>query len=138
MCAGVTFFPGCGDHYIPKGFLGAGSYTAAALELLPWKYIYMEAYSITITPGYQVTLYEQDNFTGQSMTVTKDVRCLDNFASSLVIQKGRTGGTGSTVAACLVHCGSTVAACLVHCGSTVAACPVCCGWCARPLTAVRA
>jgi hypothetical protein len=94
MCAGVTFFPGCGDHYIPKGFLGVGSYTAAALALLPWQYMNVdgEAYlhSITITPGYQVTLHEQGDFTGQSMTLTKDVRCLDNFASSLVIQKGRT------------------------------------------------
>ncbi len=46
--------------------------------------------SLRVSPGYQVTLYQDDNFTGRSVTKTADAWCLvddgfNDLASSLVV-----------------------------------------------------
>jgi hypothetical protein len=77
------------------GRLSVGSYTEAELALLSnesWKYN-NNVRSVTITPGYQVTLYDRGDLTGKSITLTRSVRCLSDYSfmditSSLVIKAG--------------------------------------------------
>jgi hypothetical protein len=78
------------------GALEVGSYTADALQLRQWnRYFDNNVESLTIAPGYQVTLFDLGSLTGRNITLTQDTPCLDSYnfndyTSSLIIQRGRT------------------------------------------------
>jgi hypothetical protein len=90
----VAFFYNCNFGAL-MGALGVGSYTAAALQLLPFIYAFDgNVRSLTIAPGYMVTLFDLGNLSGPNITLTQDVPCLSayNFndvTSSLIIELGR-------------------------------------------------
>lgn len=56
--------------------LGPGNYTLSQLTALGIANDNIS--SISVPPGYSVTLYEHDNFLGNSRTVTGDTDCLDS------------------------------------------------------------
>ncbi|AMX02459.1 family 16 glycosylhydrolase [Microbulbifer thermotolerans] len=75
--------------------LDVGSYNLSALQALG--FVNDAASSIKVSPGYQVTLYEHDNFTGASVTVTGDNSCLtdegfNDNVSSIVVSPTQSNG----------------------------------------------
>jgi hypothetical protein len=91
----VVFYFFCGLS-LRIGALGVGSYTADALLLLPFDWSFdNNVRSLTIVPGYKVTLFDLGSLSGRNITLTQHVNCLSayNFndvTSSLIIERGRT------------------------------------------------
>ncbi|MFV8783651.1 family 16 glycosylhydrolase [Microbulbifer sp. SA54] len=56
--------------------LEVGSYNLASLQARG--FVNDDASSIRVSPGYQATLYQNDSFSGASVTVTADDGCLNN------------------------------------------------------------
>jgi hypothetical protein len=88
----INFYYNC-DYLNLMASLGVGRYTAAALKLLQFiPYTFANNLrSLTIPPGYIVTLYSSDNFLGQSYDFTTSVPCLNSFndkTQSLIITTG--------------------------------------------------
>jgi hypothetical protein len=90
----VVFFYLC-DYEVLMGTLGVGRYTKAAL-LAQFNWLFDNSVdSLTIAPGYKITLFDFGDFTGRSITLTQDVPCLTAYefidvTSSLIIELGRT------------------------------------------------
>jgi Beta/Gamma crystallin len=91
----VSFYALCNTKEL-LGALGVGRYTAAALLLLQFEFPFdNNVQSLTIAPGYKVTLFRDDNFKGQNITLTQSVPCLSAYgfnddATSLIIEIGGT------------------------------------------------
>lgn len=82
--------------------LNEGRYTLAQLQALGARG--KDLSSLKVNAGYQVTLYEGDNFTGRSVAKTGSATCLvdDNFndaASSVVVGRASTGGGSQLIEA---------------------------------------
>jgi hypothetical protein len=83
----VTLYQNCSYGGYAIG-LNAGSYTLAQLQALGIKND--DVSSIKVSPGYQATLYQNDNFGGTTLVRTADDDCLVNddwndVMSSIVI-----------------------------------------------------
>jgi hypothetical protein len=79
--------------------LGVGEYTAAALAELGVSDNNVS--SLTVSPGYEAVLFEGDDFSGESITVTADTSCtvaldFNDLTSSIRIQEATGGGTGGS------------------------------------------
>ncbi|MFD1216538.1 family 16 glycosylhydrolase [Microbulbifer celer] len=75
--------------------LGVGSYNLASLQALG--FVDNDASSIQVASGYQATLYDGDNFTGASVTITGNDGCLNNEGfndnvSSIVVSPAAGNG----------------------------------------------
>jgi glucosylceramidase len=89
----VTTYADCNNAGFSGGFT-TGDYTQAQMQAIgvPDNSIS----SVTVKPGYKVIVYEFDNFTGASYTITSDVSCLplvwnDRVSSLRVLPNGVTG-----------------------------------------------
>lgn len=83
----VTLYGLCDFYGWTSAGLGPGAYTKDQLAAL--QVVNNDVSSIEVPAGWAVTLYDGDNFTGDSITVTSDSRCFspfDNKASSLRIR----------------------------------------------------
>jgi beta-glucanase (GH16 family) len=84
----VTVFQNCLYQGWAKR-LGVGSYTMAQLASLGVTDDNIS--SISVPPGLKITLYEKDNFTGKSQTITSETDCLasdmNEKTSSIVVSK---------------------------------------------------
>jgi hypothetical protein len=94
-CSVVAFFYLCNFQTL-MGTLGVGRYTAAALQQLSFSRRFdNNVQSLTMIPGYKLTLYDNDNFTGPSITLAQNVPCLNvygfnDITTSLIIEPGAT------------------------------------------------
>jgi Beta/Gamma crystallin len=87
------------------GSLGVGRYTAGDLLLLQFELPFDDSVQSLdiIAEGYQVTLFQDDNFQGKSISFTETVFCLRDFgfmddASSVIIEPGGwSQGEGAAV-----------------------------------------
>jgi beta-glucanase (GH16 family) len=75
--------------------LNVGSYNLGSLQALGL--VNDDASSLKVASGYQATLYENNNFSGASVTITGDDDCLVNEGfndkvSSIVVSPATTGG----------------------------------------------
>ncbi|WP_231757479.1 family 16 glycosylhydrolase [Microbulbifer elongatus] len=75
--------------------LDVGSYNLASLQALG--FANDQASSIEVSSGYQATLYEHDNFTGASVTITGNDECLNNEGfndnvTSIVVSPAASNG----------------------------------------------
>jgi endo-1,3(4)-beta-glucanase len=85
----VKLFQHC-DYTGWAASFGVGSYTAADIQARGG--INDDASSVQVPSGYEVTLYEHDNFGGAAVTLTADSNCLVDFSfndnvSSLVVSE---------------------------------------------------
>ena len=85
----VTLYQNCPLYDGWSAEVGEGAYTAADIVIAGGKD--NDASSLSITPGYQVTLYSEDNFQGQSVVLRSDIDCLvdigwNDILSSMVVE----------------------------------------------------
>src|SRR5882672_1412821 len=83
----VTLYGQCDYYGWVSSPLIARAYTRTQLEAL--QVINNDASSIEVPAGWTATLYDGENFSGDSAVVTADVRCsagFDNRVSSLKIK----------------------------------------------------
>lgn len=73
----VTLYSRCDYYKWVSSPILAGSYTKSQLQAL--QVVDNDASSIEVPTGWTATLYNEDNFTGDSLVITSDTRCLSNF-----------------------------------------------------------
>ncbi|MDB5271816.1 MAG: hypothetical protein JWO58_183 [Chitinophagaceae bacterium] len=90
----ATAYTDCSSGGFSAG-LGIGIYTTAQLALLGMGDNLVS--SMTLAEGYQVILYDGDNFTGNSITLTSSNSCIGNFndiTSSIVVKPNGAANMG--------------------------------------------
>jgi len=77
----VVLFPEC--NFGGQGLnVEVGNYNATAMEA--FGFIRNTLSSVKVTDGFQITLYSEDNFSGDQLVLTTDNPCLDDFDNKAV------------------------------------------------------
>ncbi|GAA4274811.1 hypothetical protein GCM10022258_41070 [Aquimarina gracilis] len=111
----VTLFQHCDyDGYAVS--LNEGSYTMSQLQALG--FVDNDISSIQVQDGYQITIYEHDNFTGASLTMTANDDCLVNEGFNDIMSSAKVSKTTTPLWSILIEAEDTV----VQSGTQTEAC----------------